>query len=85
MLTGRCKLGQYADIPELRDPAKRTEGTIVCLWLLLPSFDELSFDMLNTVGHFPLCVLYELCAHLLYSVCCSGSHTVVRLPCVVCE
>jgi len=39
MLTGRSKLGQYGDIPELRDSAKRTEGTIVYLWLLLPSFD----------------------------------------------
>jgi len=63
MLTSRSKLDQYADIPELRDSAKRTEGTIVCLWLLLPSFDELGFDMLNPVGQFPLCVLYELCAH----------------------
>jgi len=75
MLTGRSKLGQYGDIPELSDSAKWTEGTIAYLWLLLSSFVELGFDMLNPVGHFPLyAVLYELCAHLLYSV----YHTVVR-------
>jgi hypothetical protein len=69
MLTGRSKLRQYGDIPELRDSAKRTEGTVVYLWLLLYSFDVVGFDMLNPVGHFPLyAVLYELCAHLLYSV-----------------
>jgi hypothetical protein len=69
MLTGRSKVGRYGDISELRDSAKRTEGTIVYLWLLLPSFDELGLDMLNPVGHFPLyAVLYELYTHLLYSV-----------------
>ena len=69
MLTVRSKLLQYCEIPELRDSAKRTEGAVVYLWLLLPSFDELDFYMLNPVGHFPLyAVLYELCAHLLYSV-----------------
>jgi hypothetical protein len=69
MLTGRSKLCQYGDIPKLRDSAKRTEGTIAYLWLLLPVFDEMGFDTLNPVGHFPLyAVLYELCARLLYSV-----------------
>jgi hypothetical protein len=70
MLTCRRELFQNGDIPELRDSSKRTVGTVVYPWLLLPSFGYRGFDVLNTVGHFPLyVVLCELyCLSFVFSM-----------------